>query len=223
MTVPARTHMAATRTMDELLLGIRAASERFDQGCHTEATTLARHIRALVHHTHDADAVIERLGLRDALTWVDTAGVPNPKVLCSTAGLTLMSIRSRHHGEEAYVPKLSMYPPSPIRTRSGEQIYSGSRIPFEHWWTNPVVRDVDGTEFSRQQLILALSDQDEPEARAAHRALRASASLGWVLSETANPQTRPLCGSPVIASIRQIGYEVVQSVSEQSALVDKAS
>lgn len=222
MLVPTRKQMSATTTLDEVLLRIKAANERFDQGRYAEARTLACHIGALVHHTGTATAVIERLALRDALTWVDTAGVPNPKVACPTAGLTLMKIRGRHHGAETYVPKLAMYPPAPIRTRAGEQIYSGSRIPFEHWWTNPVVRDADGAQFSRQQLILALGNVDDREAKAARRALTGSASLGWVMSETADGPSTPLCASPVIASVRQIGYEVLQSISEQRDLLRPA-
>ncbi|PRC43589.1 hypothetical protein C6A85_000000104570, partial [Mycobacterium sp. ITM-2017-0098] len=219
MTVPTRTRAAATRTLDELIVNINTACERFDQGRYAEAKLLAGHIRALFHHTDKSAAVIERLGLREVLTWIDTAGVPNPKVDCPTAGLTLMRIRSRHHGEETYVPKLSMYPPVPIRSRSGEQIYSGSRIPFEHWWTNPVITDADGAHYSRQQLVLALCDQDDAEAEAARSALRRSASLGWVVSEPVDAESKPLCSSPVIASIRQIGYEVLQSISEQSGFL----
>lgn len=215
MTVPTRTQSMATRTLDELLFCIRAASERFDQGCHTEAKSLAGLIRALVDHDDTSDAVIEQLGLRDQLTWVDTAGVPNPKATCSMAGLTLMSIRSRHRGAGTYAPKLAMYPPAPIRTRSGEQIYSGARIPFEHWWTNPVVKDADGSAYSREQLVLALCDQDDRESRAARRALQSSTSLGWVIGEGAAAE-KPLCASPVIASVRQIAYEVLQSIAEQS-------
>lgn len=222
MLVPTRTRAAAARTLDELISCIQAANESFDQGRYTEAKRLAGHIRALFHHTDEAAAVIERLGLTDALTWIDTAGVPNPKVTCPTAGLTLMRIRSRHHGEETYVPKLGMYPPVPIRSRSGEQIYSGSRIPFEHWWTNPVITDADGAQYSRKQLVLALCDEDDPEAKAARGALRASASLGWVVSATADAESKPLCSSPVIASIRQIGYEVLQSISEQSEFLETA-
>lgn len=221
MPVPTRTADAATRTLDQLLFRIKAASERFDQGRHTEATALAGSIRALFHHTDKSAAVIERLGLKDELTWVDTAGVPNPKVTCPTAGLTLMRIRSRHHGAESYAPKLAMYPPVPIRTRSGERIDSGTRIPFEHWWTNPVITDADGSQFSRQQLVLAMCDHHDPEAAAARRALHGSASLGWVC-DSADAESTPLCGSPVIASIRQIAFEVLQSISEQIGFLETA-
>ena len=223
MSVSNVTGDAATRTLRELLLRIEAASERFDRGWHTAAAPLAGHIRALIHHAVDAAAKSEVVGVKDALAWVDTAGVPNPKVTCPTAGLTLMRIRSRHHGEEAYVPKLSMYPPMPIRTRSGERIDSGSRIPFEHWWTNPVITEVDGLQYSREQLVLALCGHDDPQARAARRALGDSASLGWVVDEAADGESKPLDGSPVIASIRQIAHEVLQSFTERGGIVRAAS
>lgn len=222
MTVPTRSRAAATRTLDELLLRITAASEHFDRGRHIAAKPLAGHICELFHQPGKTAAVIEQMGLQDELTWVDTAGVPNPKVTWPTAGLTLMRIRSRHHGAEAYVPKLAMYPPVPIRTRSGEQIDSGSRIPFEHWWTNPVVTAADGAEYSREQIVLALGDQSDPEALAARRALESSPSLGWVVGESSDAGEKPLCGSPVIASVRQIGYEVLQSIWEQSSLLQTA-
>ncbi|MDA2894439.1 hypothetical protein PDG61_26265 [Mycolicibacterium sp. BiH015] len=202
--------------MDDLLSAIGSACERFDQGRHTEARSLAVHLCALLH---GPDAPIGRLGLRDALTWVDTAGVPNPKTTCSTAGLTLMRIRSRHHGAGEFVPKLAVYPPVPIRTRSGEQIFSGSRIPFDDWWTNPVVKDGDGAQYSRKQLVLALGGARDAESAAARDALAGNSSLGWVVPDTVAAD-RPLCGSPVIASVRQIGYEVIQSVAEQRDVIE---
>ncbi|MBB2991331.1 hypothetical protein FHR72_002815 [Mycolicibacterium iranicum] len=204
-----------------MLIAIRSASERFDQGRYMEAKSLAGHLCTLLHHSDRSEALIDRLGLHDALTWVDTAGVPNPKVPCSTAGLTLMRIRSRHRGSGEFVPKLAMYPPVPIRTRSGDQIFSGSRIPFDHWWTNPVVKDADGAEYSRKQLVLALAEAHDPEAEAAHDALEHSPSLGWVVAAGPGPD-KPLCANPVIASVRQIGYEVLQSITEQRDIIEAA-
>lgn len=206
--------VAVESTVDQLMACIKAASQRFDQGRHAEVKPLAGYLRALLYRSNGTDALH---GLRDTLTWVDTAGVPNPKTACSIAGLTLMRIRSRHHGAEEYVPKLAMYPPAPIRTRDGEQIFSGTRIPFEHWWTNPVLMDSVGAQYSRKELVLALAALDDREARSARRALARSASLGWVMRDA--PATR-LCSSPVVASVRQIGYEVMQSISEQREVLD---
>ncbi|OAN38150.1 hypothetical protein [Mycolicibacterium iranicum] len=216
MLVSLHTQAGPLQTLDDLLSAIRSASERFDQGRHVEVRSLAGHLSALLH---GSDALIGRLNLGDAMTWVDTAGVPNPKTACSTAGLTLMRIRSRHHGAGEFVPKLAMYPPAPIRTRSGEQIFSGSRIPFEHWWTNPVVKDADGAQYSRKQLVLALGDATDAESAAARDALAGNPSLGWVVRGGADVD-RPLSGSPVVASVRQIGYEVLQSITEQRDVID---
>lgn len=214
MRVQTRTQAESLQTVDDLLSCLRSASQRYDRGRPEAARSLARYLRALLGRADGSDALD---GLRDKLTWVDTAGVANPKTPCSISRLTLMSIRSRHHGAEEYVPKLAMYPPVPIRTRSGDQIFSGSRIPFQDWWTNPVVTDADGSRYSRKQLVLAMSGEDDPEAEAARMSLEHSESLGWVLGE---PGSRPLCGSPVVASIRQIAYEVLQSIAEQRDVID---
>lgn len=219
MLVESRTRSTSLPTLDQLLARITAANQSFDRGRHTEATVLAGYLRAVLYGSGGSDALH---GMKETLTWVDTAGVPNPKTTaCLTAGLTLMRIRSRHHGCGEYVPKLAMYPPAPIRTRSGEQILSGSRIPFEDWWTNPVIQDVDGTHFSRMQLVLALAPGEDREARAARRALARSRSLGEVVGG-AMPADR-LCASPVIASVRQIGYEVLQSIAEQRKILEAAA
>ncbi|MDG4664289.1 hypothetical protein [Mycobacterium sp. 236(2023)] len=215
MLVSTRTQATPLQKLDDLVSSIKAASQHFDQGHHTEVKSLAGHLGRLLHRCDASVGLIDQLGLHDELTWVDTAGVPNPKTTCSTAALTLMRIRSRHHGAGEFVPKLAMYPPVPIRTRSGDRISSGTRIPFEHWWTNPVVTDTDGHLYSRKQLVLALGQSHDPESEAAHYALESSASLGWVVGDC----DKPLCANPVVASVRQIGYEVMQSITEQRDVI----
>jgi len=171
-----------------------------------------------------------RAGLQGALTWVDTAGVTHPKALSSAACLTLMKIGSGPHSHGEYIPKLDLYPPAPIRTRDGGRIDRGSRIPFDHWWTNPVVRDHDGVDYSRKQLVLALANHgggahDDPAMKAAHEAVAASNWFGWVIcggtdSASVAFEERAFETNPLMASVRQIGYEVVQSISQQRDVVD---
>ncbi|MCV7366963.1 hypothetical protein [Mycolicibacterium duvalii] len=208
--------VGSSAVLDDEVDQLRAAGERFDQGRLDEATTMAAHIRRLVHRTDDSPALIDGLGLGGRLTWVDTAGVPSPKTACATACLTLTKVSPRARNHREFVPKMGLYPPAPIRTRDGGQIDRGSRIPFEHWWTNPVIRDVDGTEYTRKQLVLALASRPgsarDPETWAASNALRASATL-----------SAPVASNPVLASIRQIAYEVVQSITQQRTLIDDAA
>ncbi|MEW5808654.1 MAG: hypothetical protein AB1925_04295 [Actinomycetota bacterium] len=215
MVVRTRVQADMMARVDELVGALKTAGERFDQGRLVEAREVARHIGRLVHGTASTRALIDELGVRQLFTWVDTAGVVNPKTAESAACLTLMKIRTGSQRCGEFVPKLGMYPPAPIRTRDGEHIDRGSRIPFEHWWTNPVVKDADGAEFSRKHLVLALAadcDADD-EARAALAALAGSASLGRVCDD--DPAATGLERNPVMASARQIGYEVLQSISQQ--------
>ena len=211
--------------LDDFVDRMKVAGERFDQGWHVEARVLAAQIGTLVHDEGGSRALMPP-GLRNRLGWVDTAGVPNPKTSASAACLTLMKVRSGASSHGEYVPKLGLYPPAPIRTRSGEHIDRGSRIPFDEWWTNPVLKDADGAEFSRKQLVLALATHAgaarDPEMAAAHAALSQSTSLGWVLSGE-NGSTTAFERSPVIASIRQVGYEVVQTITQQRDVIADAA
>lgn len=219
MVVRTQTQADAMARFDELVAALRSAGERFDQGRMLEARDLAGHIRRLVHQSATTRALIDELGVPRDFTWVDTAGVLNPKTAASAACLTLMKIRtgSKRCGE--FVPKLSLYPPAPIRTRDGGHIDRGSRIPFDHWWTNPVVKDADGAEYSRKQLVLALasSELSDPEIEAAYAALVDSESLGWVVRREA--AATGLERNPVMASVRQIGFEVLQSISQQRDVI----
>ncbi|HEX2213497.1 MAG TPA: hypothetical protein VHH12_08615 [Mycobacterium sp.] len=182
--------------LDDVVDCLESAAERFDQGRLAETTILATKILELLHGSDVSPALLDELGVADELTWVDTAGVPNPKTQCPTACLTLMKIGNRAQRGHEFVPKMSMYPPAPIRTRDGDHIDRGSRIPFEHWWTNRVLRDIDGAEYTREQIVLAV---------AGRQTLTAGSSLG--------------AGSPVAASVRQIAYEVLQSIRQQRTII----
>ncbi|MGB2921816.1 MAG: hypothetical protein WBC15_17390 [Mycobacterium sp.] len=220
MTVPIHTRVELLAEVDDRVARMKSACGQFDQGTLVEAMTVAVHVRALVHHTDTTRALIDQ---RD-LTWVDTAGVPHPKNQSGAACLTLMKIQSGPQGYAEYVPKLGLYPPAPIRTRDGGRIDRGSRIPFDHWWTNPVVRDCDGADYSRKQLVLALANElvasDDPETTAARRALADSYSLGWVLAgDTGGAARKAFERNPVPASVRQIGYEVIESIRQQRDII----
>lgn len=219
MTLSTRSHTTLLAALDDHVLALRSAGERFDQGRYIDAQVLAVHVRMLVHEADTSRALLSELGLRDRLTWVDTGGVPNPKTASSAACLTLMKVRTGLQRGGEYVPKLGLYPPAPIRTRTGEHIDRGSRIPFEHWWTNTVLKDADGAEFSRKHLVLALAEDgtDDAEARLACSALAANRTLKWVFSPGAESPTP--AASPVLASMRQIAYEVIQTLREQRDVI----
>ncbi len=65
--------------------------------------------------------------------------------------------------------------------------------------------------------------RDDPEVKAASDALIESRSLGWVVAGETASAAGELERNPVMASVRQIGYEVVQSIREQRDVIDAAT
>lgn len=225
MIVQPHTRAELLALVDDRVDRLKSTGAQFDEGELAAARGMAVHIRALVHHTTKSPALIHQLGLERELTWVDTAGVTHPKTMTSVACLTLMNVGSGPQGQGGYIPKLDLYPPVPIRTRDGGRIDRGSRIPFDHWWTNRVVKDPDGVDYSRKQLVLALANdaagvQDDPELKAVHDVVAGSQWLGWVVSGGNESASSNFGTNPLMASVRQIGYEVVQSIRQQRDFVD---
>lgn len=87
----------------------------------------------------------------------------------------------------------------------------GSRVHFEMWWTHPVVKDVDGTLFSRKDFVLALVDKEggahvDPEIEESYNKIANFNSLGWTYTE--GPEGRQLISAPI-----PVGQGAAQSTS----------
>jgi hypothetical protein len=98
--------------------------------------------------------------------------------------------------------------------------------PFDAWWNRSIIRDHAGADFSRRELTLALANQDggahvDPELDEAYEALSWSNSLGWmagVPSRAGNSEADSISmGSPVPANVRQIAWELEQSLMDKLA------
>ncbi|MDQ1308594.1 MAG: hypothetical protein QG671_4429 [Actinomycetota bacterium] len=218
--------MVERRTRSELLehledqIGFLERSSRFfDQGYESEACRIAVACRVLFHHKGQSKALLNQLRLLEALTWVDTAGLPYPDNEATTHNLTQIQFSlGPENGVIEYVPKLDNYPPSPILTRGGLQLPRGSRIPFSEWWTNPVINDMHGTEVSREDLVLAVAEKEngahlDPKSGPTYFRLAKCNSLGWgiVVDGVMQPAKR----NPVYAALRQISHEVLESIRQQ--------
>ncbi|KUI44747.1 hypothetical protein AU198_14525 [Mycobacterium sp. GA-1199] len=218
----ARTRKELLEYFEEQLGFLERSNAAYDAGHVGEAKRLAQAVRVLLHHTaprYSSHAVVNQLGLENILTWVDTAGVPDPRNLLSTPGLTRFKMTAGDGSDPEYEPKLGDYPPSPILTAGGRRITRGSRIAFSEWWTNTVIKDAAGTGYSRRKLVLALSNKEggahvDPIADADYEALAKSNSLGWSVT-VGDDDPRPLAQNPVFPSMRQISYEVLESIRQQ--------
>lgn len=204
----------------EKIEDLEISNRVFDEGRLAESKRIALAVRVLLHHRPQSKsrAVINQLDLQQTLTWVDTAGVVDPTNLASTFGLTMLRI-FRGDREAEYRAMLGDYPPFEMLTASGGLIATGSRIPFDEWWNNSVIKDAEGQAFSRRQLVLALTNKEggahvDPEPDEAYAAL-AAGSLGWRHGDIDGDDAQPLKSNPAFPAMRQIGYEVYESLRQQ--------
>lgn len=177
---------------------LRKSSKAFDEGDSTEAKRLVTPIRVLVHQTTRSQALLHQLGLLNTMTFHDTADEIDPANMLESSMLTVM--RFSPGGRIDHHPALGDSYPLP-QTRQWR--------PFVTWWTRPVIKDTQGGQFSRKDLVLAVAHKDGgvhvDQLRGAYERLSRSSSLGWTLDG------EPL-NNPVLPSLRQIAFEVENSV-----------
>ena len=153
--------------------------------------------------------MLEQLGVKSKLRYMDTAIPVDPHNLLSTAGLTVMAITAGgdNPGGRYEAPLDNLSPPRQ------------NNLPkdFDEWWSTPVVKDDNGDLFDRRGLVLGLAHKDggahvDPEVDAAYAALSRSNSLGWAVHQPGGSQPMP---NPVLPSVRQIAFELERTLEGQ--------
>lgn len=177
---------------------LRKSSHSYDVGDATEGKRLVAPIRVLVHQTARSHALLHQLGLLDTMAFLDTAGEIDPANMLESSMLTVM--RFSPGGGIDYHAPLGDFLASPQRQQW---------LPFHTWWTRPVIKDTQGGQFSRRDLVLAVAHKDGgvhvDQLEDAYERLSRSNSLGWTVDG------EPL-NNPVLPSLRQIAFEVETSV-----------
>ncbi|HTV72004.1 MAG TPA: hypothetical protein VMF90_26020, partial [Rhizobiaceae bacterium] len=92
------------------------------------------------------------------------------------------------------------------------------RLKFSKWWEQPVLRDSEHRTISRKNLIFSLRNQDGGAhvdgelSDHAYTAISRENGAGWLFGRPGGPGT-PLDPGPHLATMRQIGWEVQQSLT----------
>lgn len=179
------------------------SSEAFDNGYEHEAMRLAVVLRVLLHDTSKSQSLLGQLGEKNKLAFVDT-GVPvHQGSFGSSIGLARLYLVTKEYKAPLgdLLPETKANPPQP----------------FGVWWTKPVTKDANGSLFSRKNYVLALANQEggahvDPTLEKTWADLTRDNSLGWL--EVVGQDQVPL-GTPAFATVRQIAYEVTETVAEQ--------
>lgn len=128
---------------------------------------------------------------------------PEPPPGVQVIGFGLCVIRHRFDtGVSAYEPA--------IRNAAPDRLHAP--VSFTDWWERPILSDQQDHKFSRRDLVLAVANKDggahiDAELDERYRALSLENSLGM----TQEPD-RPIANSVVLASVRQIAEELLQTL-----------
>ena len=194
----------------EQLEFLAASAGSFDAGFDGEAKRLATVIRVLLHDTGSSASLLGQLGVKEGLAYVDTAEPINPRNLAPTPGLVIMRMTSGEGGRYA----------APLDNRPFPR---QSPKDFAPWWTAPVTKDGRGNVFSRRDYILTVSNK-EGGAHVDHKldekyaALSRENALGWMyveVDERGVEVSRPFDTNPALPSVRQIAFEIAETLGPQ--------
>lgn len=189
---------------------LRRSSEAFDEGFESEAKRLAVVLRLLLHDTSRSHSLLYQLGIKDRLDFLDTRGTLDSKNQLPTLGLVTVRFSSAPSGLVIdYAAPLAMG-----RTEGK------TPLGFDPWWHEPVM-EVDGT-WSRRQLVLTLANQEggahvDSSLNDRYDALARRNATGWDVTNSTS-QTF-VNGNVVGVSVRQIAFEVLETLSTGTALL----
>jgi len=185
---------------------LEASCSRYDEGAEHEAKRIALSVRVLVHDTDSSKSLLGLLGVKDTLEFVDTAqSMQMTPTFHQPVGFVVPDME---RGQEHYKPILDDF---------GR--YRSSR--FDKWWETVLIRPLDHkvrektkgrASFSRRDFILGAANQEG----GAH--VGPSPRLWWcdLLSQDYLGALKTQSGVPISglipASIRQIGFEVVETL-----------
>lgn len=191
--------------LKEQLAFMRTSAKSYDNGFKGEAKRLAVVVRVLVHDTGSSSSLLGQLNLK-AVSFCDTSYDHDPtKYFHSFHGLAMARV-GPSGGE--FIPRCAL-PPKPF----DEPLRF---VPFDEWWRKVVVVDAKRNKFTRQELVLTLSNKEggthvDPKLDAAYAALtrQSTMAIGYKYKDKEG-ETPGI----ELASMRQIAHEVLSTLEK---------
>lgn len=217
---PGRDRHTLNDLLDEQLAFLRASAHAFDSGVLPEYKRIALVLRVLLHDTKGSHSLLDQLGGKASLRFLDTRsravappGRQRSDVHDWPIGMVQMiatlGAAPDPRGEAAwtYIPVL------------GSDPEPRSRKEFEAWWRDSIVELRSGETFTREDFVLGIAHHEggahvDPNPPPEWVLLRDQAWDDATGTIDAKGQLVPV-RYLVPAMVRQIGYEVAQTLDQQ--------
>lgn len=179
---------------------LQSSAKLYDLGTEIEAKRMAVSLRVLLYDTKDSASLLGQMRLKKKMQFVSTAQKYDPSNLLSQQCLLSMTIGPNGG---AYNPLF-------------ENNNRFRLIPCREWGYEIVFCDIHRKLYRRKDLIQLLANMDggahvDAEIPDNYARLKESSLTGWVF-RAADGTERGMGNDPVYASMRQMTFEVLQSL-----------
>lgn len=167
------------------------------------AVDIATKVRVLCHDTRTQTSLLTHLDLKKEIKILDTPCLKSENnEHAPFCGLVyhIISFNSVY-----FIPKFNDIP----------SCFPVKHLNFDDWWNSVIIRDYDGRELTRRELILNAADTDggahvDSELNETYHFVSRQNSLTWKFKKD-NQSESPVTGVE-LASICQIGYELTAAL-----------
>jgi len=181
------------------------SAKSFDEGDTAEGKRLAGIMRVLLHDKPpNSTSVLEQLFVKNDMGFYNTArNFPREGMDFIP---TLLWISMGPDGGEPQ-PLLDRFPSSE----------PPKKVPFDTWWTQPVIRVPDGGEFTREYLVTKVANQDggahvDPKPDKRYVDLSKHNALHWTFIVDGKEM---IYENVALACLRQIAHELLMSLEDK--------
>jgi len=187
--------------LEEQIRFLKKSAEDFDKGNKAESKRIAHTIRLLLHDTSSSKSLLGQLQLK-SIHFLDTSYDVEDTSCLSKFGLVMMALSQGEFKPRCITPPKPWGEPRELKS-------------FEDWWNKIVIIDSENNHFTRKDLILGLANKDggshvDPELDEAYNKLTRQNSIGWKCR--INKGLERGIEAIELASVRQIAYEVLESL-----------
>lgn len=192
--------LSEERQPEEFLRQLNFLKKRtasFDQGDWDEAIAAATHIRVIVHDSSRSRSLLTYMGVKESMTFFSSCEGINPRNLLPTEPFTIMRLGSSGAQRLPLDDELISLKSRPVN--------------FNEWWTMPVMKDAQGNIWTREDLIVKLSNKGGgahlEDFEEKEETLRVGDSFGWSVS--IDGKAIPFDDSPWLPSAQVIAKELI--------------
>lgn len=189
-----RTHLK------EQISFLQSSAKLYDLGTEIEAKRMAVVLRVLLYDTKDSASLLGQMRLKKKMKFVSTAQKYDPTNLLSQQCLLSMTLDSSGGHFNPLFENDNRY----------------RLIPCRDWGFEIVFSDIHRKTYRRKDLIQLLANMDggahvDAEISDDYSGLKSQDLTGWTF-HGADGTSKPLNNDPVYASMRQMTFEVLQSL-----------